>query len=179
VFKKTTLFRSKIISRALEGLLYGKVLDIGCGDGIITNEISKHFKCSIISTDIVDQRELDIPFKLMKRRGELPFNDGEFDIAIFIHCLHHINDYNPLINEARRVAKNILIYDYEPTFMGVITDIICNLIHYKILLFPLPKSLKFWEKIINGRGKMVKITRWYPWKDFVVYNYDVGRDSLS
>jgi ubiquinone/menaquinone biosynthesis C-methylase UbiE len=43
--------------------------------------------------------------------SRLEFEDGAFDFVVFNYVLHHVEDLDGTISEAKRVGKNILIYE--------------------------------------------------------------------
>lgn len=125
------IYRSKIIIAAYKDWLFAsdRVLDIGCGNAVVTEELRKYFHCSIVGTDILDYQRRSIPFKIMTDQSKLPFEDNEFDISMFNDALHHCNDQEGLLNEAFRVANRILIFEMEDTLMAKILDVLINQIH--------------------------------------------------
>src|SRR3989338_3343634 len=125
------IYRSKIIINAYSGWISGSsmVLDIGCGNAVVTDELKRHFGCDLTGTDIMDYRKRDIPFELMKSKRKLPFKDKSFDAAMFNDVLHHCEAQEDLLREAARVAKKILIFEMEPTLTARIADFIVNKIH--------------------------------------------------
>lgn len=108
-----------------------KVLDIGCGNGVVSDEIRGYFGCALTGTDIMEYLKRDMPFKKMPALTSLPFADKEFDTGLLIDVLHHIpfDMQLPLVREARRVCRDILIFEVEPTFLAKAVDVLANLIH--------------------------------------------------
>jgi len=108
IFNKKYRKSMKIISILSEfkDLSGSKVLDIGCGKGLIAKNLGKYCK-EIISVDVKDKR-LDkegYKFELVKDE-KLPFKDNSFDIVISNQVIEHVNDQNIHINEIYRVLKN-------------------------------------------------------------------------
>jgi len=85
------------------------LLDVGCGDGLIANLITK--KRSDIKVNGVDVliREKSY-FPIDKFDGEhLPYPDKDFDVVMLVDVLHHTVDANILLSEAKRVARKYII----------------------------------------------------------------------
>ena len=89
------------------------VLDIGCGTGLITKEISKITK--VIGIDSSEEM-----IKKANERGlncilgnalKLPFKDKEFDIVISLTVLQDIkkSNWGKFISEVHRVTKDFAI----------------------------------------------------------------------
>ena len=85
------------------------VLDIGCGNGIITNMIKKPF---VVGLDFAK-----LPLTKLKTHAicanidELPIKSKKFDLIILTEILEHLNDniYTKAINEIKRLKANYLI----------------------------------------------------------------------
>jgi len=90
------------------------VLDLGCGTGIIAGTVAKTLNASLVGTDVIDIRQVDIPFVLYD--GEkIPFPDKSFDIVLISYVLHHVEKVEILLQEARRVCRGrIIIYEDTP-----------------------------------------------------------------
>lgn len=97
----------KIISILSEfkDLSSSKILDVGCGKGLIAKNLSKYCK-EIISIDVEDKR-LDregYKFELVKDE-RLPFKDNSFDVIISNQVIEHVNNQDVHIYEIHRVLK--------------------------------------------------------------------------
>lgn len=127
----TLKYRSRIIIDAYSGWILGsdKVIDIGCGNGVVSEELKKYFKCDIMGVDILDYRRRNIDFKLLDKSGKLPFKDKEFSIGMFNDALHHCGNWETLLCEALRVSEKVLIFEMEPTGIAKALDFIVNMIH--------------------------------------------------
>lgn len=134
----TLIYRSRIVISAYKNWIMpsDRVLDAGCGNAVVSEELRRHYSCSVVGTDILDYRKRAIPFKIMTEPGRLPFGNGEFDICMFNDALHHCNDQEGLLQEAARVAGTVLIFEAEPTFTAKAADFITNLFHNRDMNIP-------------------------------------------
>ena len=106
--------------RALSGLVAAsmpanaRVLDVGCGDGLIDCLIvQKRPDVRIRGLDVLVRDELHIPVERFDGR-HIPYGRGEFDVVMFIDVLHHTDDPTVLLREADRVtAGGVLIKDHD------------------------------------------------------------------
>lgn len=122
MFKKlhhslVSIRRKKVLSGELSAFLDPEIksmLDIGCGDGIISKlilEKKPHIRLSGI--DILERPSCAIPFTLYDGK-HIPFTDNSFDVCMFNDVLHHLPDIKEMLAEARRVARYyILIKDHQ------------------------------------------------------------------
>lgn len=114
----TTKYRSKFVIRAMRPFIApgSKVLDVGCGNCIVSWELHKSLNCNLIGTDILEYKCKPVEFKRMTQDNKLDFESGSFDSAVFVESLHHMpmELQLTLIQEALRVASQVLIFEVEP-----------------------------------------------------------------
>jgi 2-polyprenyl-6-hydroxyphenyl methylase / 3-demethylubiquinone-9 3-methyltransferase len=89
-----------------------EVLDIGCGGGLLSNDLSK-MNYSVTGVDIHEEvlqvaRNYD-QYKRVKyikaNALDLPFHDGTFDVVCAMDFLEHVEDYQHALREGVRVLK--------------------------------------------------------------------------
>ena len=78
-----------------------KILNIGAGRTNLTNKLLGQSAGSITNVDVENFSNLDH----IASATDLPFNDHEFDVIVFLRVLHHINDFRRALNEALRCTK--------------------------------------------------------------------------
>ena len=171
----TLAYRSRVVINAYTGWLSPrtKVLDVGCGNAVVSEELKKHFKCTVVGTDILDYRKREVPFKIMTNPKKLPFNDNEFDVCMFNDALHHCDDQDALLKEAARVAGNMLLFEMEPTITAKIVEVLITQIHNPNMNIPFNiKTKERWEsdfKRLNfdfEHRKIKKPSILYPFVNF-------------
>lgn len=153
----TLIFRAQRIIEAYKGLISSdsKVLDVGCGNGVIGGMIRESFGCRMAGADILKYAVTDTPFFLIKDGYTLPFKDGEFDVAMLNDMLHHMPYDNQIriLKEALRVAKTVLIFEVKPTLYAKFTDWLANKIHNIHMRISLTHRKKeVWEELFRGLG---------------------------
>ncbi len=132
--------------KIIKPFLKNNCLDVGCANGLITNEINK-----IVPTQGIDISNIAIKKAKKKypnikfKHGsatKIPFKDNSFNTIFAGELIEHILDTHKMFTEFKRVLKpkgNLIII--APEF-----DFIKNII---IALF-------FWEKIYNPLGEYVR-----------------------
>jgi 2-polyprenyl-6-hydroxyphenyl methylase / 3-demethylubiquinone-9 3-methyltransferase len=131
-------YSKKIIDR-LKMIPEGKpALEVGCGGGILTEEIAcLGFKTtgidpSLQSINSASQHAIEGRLKINYINGtgeSLPFPDGMFNIVFSCDVLEHVQDLAKVISEISRVLKpgGVFIYDtFNRTFLS-------NLVAIKVL----------------------------------------------
>jgi len=91
----------------------GKILDLGCGSGIVAKAFQDFFQAKVVGVDIEDRRIFYIPFEIIDGKI-LPFPEKSFDTVLINYVLHHSDDPTALLEEAKRVSKKIIIYEDLP-----------------------------------------------------------------
>lgn len=101
-------FLSKIGAKYIEK--GAKVLDVGCGAGIIGAKVQSELKASVVGIDL--SREMikvanknGIEAKIVDLDQRWPFNSSSFDCVIILQVLEHVFNPDNLVQESRRVLK--------------------------------------------------------------------------
>jgi len=91
-----------------------KVLEIGCGVGVVSAHLNMNYKMDVVGTDL-DQEQIKIA-KIYNKMNEnlkfikadaikLPFENNKFEIILSLWVMHHINDWERALKEINRVLK--------------------------------------------------------------------------
>lgn len=96
----------------------GNMIDVGAGNGSVVTEILKRDLAESVTAAEISASGIEkinaISSKKMKSVVQfdgysLPFSDSEFDTAICIHVLEHVEHERMLIREISRISKEIFI----------------------------------------------------------------------
>jgi len=175
----TLRLRARHIGRSIAPYLSqnSKVLDIGCGNGVVTLELRNIFGFDISGTDVAKYLKKNIPFTQMKTATQLDFEDKHFDVGLINDVLHHIAYDNQveLIQEAARVCKMVLIFEAKPSQPAFFFDKVLNRIHNKDMPIPLTfRHQEDWEKAIVAKGltcsgkELKRPFVFYPFQNFLL-----------
>jgi len=94
------------------------VIDIGCGEGWVADELVTRGLREVATVDVVDVRRARGHSFALYDGVHLPFPDGRFDVAMLNFVLHHVPDERKvaLLGEALRVARDtVFILEDTPT----------------------------------------------------------------
>ena len=100
--------RVQIVAAVVE-LEPGRVLEVGCGWGELAEWIAREADTEVVAVDLSPRM-----VELAKHRGvdarlgdvqQLPFEDGEFDVAVAAWMLYHVPDRERAIAELARVLR--------------------------------------------------------------------------
>jgi SAM-dependent methyltransferase len=90
-----------------------RVLDVGCGDGLISAVVQrKRPDIGIQGIDVLPRAQTHIPVEMFDG-VHFPFASASFDVVLFSDVLHHTDEPRILLGEARRVStRYVLIKDH-------------------------------------------------------------------
>ena len=105
--------RTRVLSRHLAELIPAgsRVLDIGCGDGLIDRMIMDQADVSIEGIDTLIRPTTHIPVRAFDG-VTIPYPDRSADVVMFVDVLHHTENPKLLIGQAARVGRIVLIKDH-------------------------------------------------------------------
>jgi SAM-dependent methyltransferase len=103
--------RREVLAARLAALLpeRGRVLDVGCGDGRISQRIGElRPGLEVRGIEVFRRPDAAIPVEVFDGR-RLPHPDGAFEAVLFVDVLHHTRDPLTLVREAARVAPGCIV----------------------------------------------------------------------
>ncbi len=156
------------------------VLDVGCGEGVLTHKWAQRLgDRRVVGIDLDDpllhaewqgRQAPNLTYQVMKAEN-LPFADGEFDVATAIEVLEHVPDPEHTVAEMARVASRHLLVSVprEPLWRGL------NIARGAYLkdLGNTPGHLNHWSKrsfvqLLSRHGEVVEARSPFPWTMLLV-----------
>ena len=156
------------------------LLDVGCGEGVLTHRwagaiaprrvVGLDLEDPAIQAEWEGRRAPNLEYRIMKAEN-LPFGDGEFDVATAIEVLEHVPDPGHTVAEMARVASGHLLVSVprEPLWRGL------NVARgaYLKYLGNTPGHLNHWSKrsfvsLLSQHGEVVEARSPFPWTMLLV-----------
>lgn len=125
--KRVGNYRIRILRRALSPHVKGSILDVGCGDTVLTYSLNK----KAVGIDVRAPKKTNIKFFLYDGEN-IPFRDKSFDCLMCNFVLHHSKRPNKLLNEMCRVTKKRIII-FEDKYITLFDKIVVQLAHIYLL----------------------------------------------
>jgi SAM-dependent methyltransferase len=156
------------------------ILDVGCGEGVLVQQWAQRLvDRRVVGIDLEDpsiqaewakRQAPNLEYRVMKAEN-LPFADGEFDMASAIEVLEHVPDPEHTVAEMARVAARWLLVSVprEPLWRGL------NMARGAYLrdLGNTPGHLNHWSKrsfvaLLQRHGEVVEARSPFPWTMLLV-----------
>ncbi|GHB77197.1 class I SAM-dependent methyltransferase [Persicitalea jodogahamensis] len=99
---------------------YQTLIDIGCGDGVYTNNIKQNFPHLEVTgfdpadkaIEIASKNYPDVTFSTLNLLDEnLPVPEKKYDVGVIRGVLHHLADQQLALRNAFKLADNIIIME--------------------------------------------------------------------
>ena len=150
------------------------ILDVGCGEGVLTSEWAERLEGRIVGIDLPDPK-LEAEWQKRQRpnleyRAEeatsLSFADNEFDMATAIEVLEHVPDPEATVAEMARVAKRWLLVSVPREPIWRMTNMARGA--YWKSLGNTPGHVNHWSKVsfvsmLSRHGKVEEVRTPFPW----------------
>ena len=156
------------------------LLDVGCGEGVLTHQWAQRLgDRRVVGIDLDDpnlhaewakHNAPNLEYRVMKAEN-LPFADGEFDVATAIEVLEHVPDPEHTVAEMARVAQRWLLVSVprEPLWR------VLNMARgaYWKDLGNTPGHVNHWSKgsfvaLLSRHGEVVQARSPFPWTMLLV-----------
>ena len=157
------------------------LLDVGCGEAVLTHKWAQRLGDGrrVVGIDLDDPQlhaewakrtAPNLEYRVMKAEN-LPFGDGEFDLAAAIEVLEHVPDPEHTVAEMARVAKRWLLVSVprEPLWRML------NMARgaYWRSLGNTPGHVNHWSKgsfvaLLSRHGEVVQARSPFPWTMLLV-----------
>jgi 2-polyprenyl-3-methyl-5-hydroxy-6-metoxy-1,4-benzoquinol methylase len=156
------------------------LLDVGCGEGVLVHRWAQEMpQARLIGIDLEEEsiqagwaehQAPNLEYRVMQAEN-LPFADGEFELASAIEVLEHVPDPEHTLSEMARCAGSHLLVSVprEPLWRML------NMARgaYWSALGNTPGHLNHWSKrsfveLLSRRGELAEVRSPFPWTMLLV-----------
>ncbi|HEX6850601.1 MAG TPA: class I SAM-dependent methyltransferase [Candidatus Polarisedimenticolaceae bacterium] len=104
--RRTTVLRDILTPWIPPG---ARVLDVGCGDGLLAERIGEaRPDVAIEGVEVLVRPEVRIPVRPFDGL-RLPYPDGAFDAVLLVDVVHHAEEPEALLLETARVSRGVVL----------------------------------------------------------------------
>ncbi len=132
----------------------GSILDLGSGNCLLTDKLEKE-GLAVTPVDVKDLSVVEHISPMLYDGAQLPFDCKSFRSTLLLTVLHHTEEPELVIHEAKRVTNELVIVEdtYNNRFQKWMTqtlDFIVNMGHSKMTY--MNKSENEWEALFARNG---------------------------
>ncbi|MBV9003698.1 MAG: class I SAM-dependent methyltransferase [Solirubrobacterales bacterium] len=152
----------------------GTLLDVGCGEGVPTHRWAQRVPGRIVGIDLDDpqlheewkgRQAPNLEYQIMKAEN-LPFADGEFEVATAIEVLEHVPDAEHTVAEMARCASKWLLVSVPREPLWRIVNVARGA--YWRELGNTPGHVNHWSKrsfvaMLSRYGEVAEARSPFPW----------------
>jgi 2-polyprenyl-3-methyl-5-hydroxy-6-metoxy-1,4-benzoquinol methylase len=158
----------------------GSLLDVGCGEGVLVHRWAARLGAArVVGIDLeeesiqagwAERQAPNLEYRVMEA-ANLPFADGEFELASAIEVLEHLPDPEHTLSEMARCARGHLLVSVprEPLWRML------NMARgaYWPALGNTPGHLNHWSRrsfveLLSRHGEVVEVRSPFPWTMLLV-----------
>ena len=150
------------------------VLDVGCGEGVVTERIADSTGADTVGVDLGTD-ELQDEWRRRERGHlafrpasayDLPFEDGSFDLVCALEVLEHLERPRDALAELARVSRRTLLVSVPRQPLWRISHLLA--LQDVRSLGNTPGHVNHWsprafEELVAGYGRVVRVRKPFPW----------------
>jgi SAM-dependent methyltransferase len=150
------------------------LLDVGCGEGVLTHQWAARVPGRVVGLDLddpllhaqwKDRQAPNLEYRVMKAEN-LPFADGEFELATAIEVLEHVPDAEHTVAEMARCASKWLLVSVPREPLWRVVNVARGA--YWRDLGNTPGHVNHWSKrsfvaMLSQYGDVVEARSPFPW----------------
>ncbi len=163
------------VEESVRELRPGSLLDVGCGEGVVTERLARALPATrvvgvgVAQPGLLDEWERRRAPKLGFAPGSayaLPYGENEFDVVTAFEVLEHLERPSEALAELARVAERALVLSVprEPWWRA--TNVLSG--RYVRALGNTPGHVNHWtrdgfRRFAGGAGEVARVRSPYPW----------------
>ena len=167
------------IDAAVERARPASILDVRCGEGVVTARLARMTGAPTVGVDLGDERLAaewrgleggNLSFRAASAY-ELPFEDGSFDLVCALEVLEHLERPRDALREMARVARRTLLLSVPREPLWRISHVLAGRDVRR--LGDTPGHVNHWSSrtfrlLVSELGDVSRLRKPFPWTIAVV-----------
>jgi 2-polyprenyl-3-methyl-5-hydroxy-6-metoxy-1,4-benzoquinol methylase len=163
-----------VVGEMIEHAAPGSILDVGCGEGVLTSRWAQQLAGTVVGLDLPDPK-LGAEWSARQRPNlrfvtghaeQLPFEEDEFELVAAIESLEHIPDPDRALAEMARVASRHLLISVPREPLWRVLNVARGA--YLPALGNTPGHINHFStgglrRLLAVHGRVVEVRRPFPW----------------
>ena len=163
------------VETAVRAIAPGTVLDVGCGEGVVTERIATALpEAEVVGLDIADPKlvaewETRSSGNLSFRPGSaysLPYGDGAFELVCAFEVLEHLERPAEALGELARVASRAVVVSVPREPLWRVLNVLSG--RYLRALGNTPGHVNHWSarafrRFVESAGELERVRHPLPW----------------
>jgi 2-polyprenyl-3-methyl-5-hydroxy-6-metoxy-1,4-benzoquinol methylase len=164
-----------VVEQAVSELRPRSLLDIGCGEGIVTERLARAVPAAeVVGLDVADpglvaewarRRGVNVDFRAGSAYA-LPFGDDAFDVVCALEVLEHLERPDDALAEMRRVAARAVVASVPREPVWRVANVLSG--RYVGALGNTPGHVNHWSKgafrrFAASSGEVAAVRTPFPW----------------
>jgi 2-polyprenyl-3-methyl-5-hydroxy-6-metoxy-1,4-benzoquinol methylase len=143
----------QIVLSFCSGMLKGKVLDAGCGDGFFSNQLTFFDEVKDITGIDISEKAIEMALekypKIQFRQASLnkiPFESASFDSIVMVEVIEHLVDIDGTLEDLSRVLKPGGLLLITTTDFNWLKAVIIAMFYFEKYFYPTNPHVRFFTK---------------------------------
>ncbi len=135
------------------GMLKGKVLDAGCGDGFFSNQLTCCDEVKDITGIDISEKAVEMALEKYPKTqfrqaslNKIPFENASFDSIVMVEVIEHLVDIDGTLEDLSRVLKPGGLLLITTTDFNWLKAVIIAMLYFEKYFYPTNPHIRFFTK---------------------------------
>jgi len=135
------------------GMLKGKVLDAGCGDGFFSNQLICFDEVKDITGIDISEKAIEMALEKYPKTqfrqaslNKIPFENASFDSIVMVEVIEHLVDIDGTLEDLSRVLKPGGLLLITTTDFNWLKAVIIAMLYFEKYFYPTNPHIRFFTK---------------------------------
>ena len=143
----------QVVLSFCSGMLNGKVLDAGCGDGFFLNQLTFFDEVKDITGIDISKKAIEMALEKYPKSqfrqaslNKIPFENASFDSIVMVEVIEHLIDIDGTLEDLSRVLKPGGLLLITTTDFNWLKAVIIAMFYFEKYFYPTNPHIRFFTK---------------------------------